>query len=283
MEQPAGEFVWMLFFDAIHHRGQLSAYLRPMGGKVPSIYGPSGGHARAVVAGLTRRVGQPLRRRREVDPRRGLDLLVRADGGPRERRRRPTGVPGSTVTLSTSSLWAAPATWASSGMTCCSIMTSRAPSPGRRVGLEHALQRHGLGAPALDEARGVAAGLLLARAAVRLRQLHDVRVQLALHLQRAHLLALDLGRDLRDLRRHLPFRLRDHGRAPGLGVDDALLDLLARDGEVGVDLGHLGRAPVHRLLRRTRPRWPWPPRWPPPSAPSPPGCGRWSSGSRRRR
>ncbi len=25
----------------IHHRGQLSAYLRPMGGKVPSIYGPS--------------------------------------------------------------------------------------------------------------------------------------------------------------------------------------------------------------------------------------------------
>jgi uncharacterized damage-inducible protein DinB len=25
-----------------HHRGQLSAYLRPMGAKVPSIYGPSG-------------------------------------------------------------------------------------------------------------------------------------------------------------------------------------------------------------------------------------------------
>jgi len=28
-------------WDAIHHRGQLSSYLRPMGGKVPSIYGPS--------------------------------------------------------------------------------------------------------------------------------------------------------------------------------------------------------------------------------------------------
>ena len=41
MEQPAGQFVWMLFFDAIHHRGQLAAYIRPMGGKVPSIYGPS--------------------------------------------------------------------------------------------------------------------------------------------------------------------------------------------------------------------------------------------------
>ena len=28
--------------DEIHHREQLSAYLRPMGAKVPSIYGASG-------------------------------------------------------------------------------------------------------------------------------------------------------------------------------------------------------------------------------------------------
>jgi len=34
-------FVWGFFFDSVHHRGQLSTYLRPMGGKVPSIYGPS--------------------------------------------------------------------------------------------------------------------------------------------------------------------------------------------------------------------------------------------------
>ncbi len=40
-EQPASQFLWFILFDAIHHRGQLSAYLRPMGGKVPSIYGPS--------------------------------------------------------------------------------------------------------------------------------------------------------------------------------------------------------------------------------------------------
>jgi uncharacterized damage-inducible protein DinB len=40
-EQPTGEYLWMIHFDAIHHRGQLSAYLRPMGAKVPSIYGPS--------------------------------------------------------------------------------------------------------------------------------------------------------------------------------------------------------------------------------------------------
>ena len=41
-EMPTNDFLWMLFFDAIHHRGQLAAYIRPMGGKVPSIYGPSG-------------------------------------------------------------------------------------------------------------------------------------------------------------------------------------------------------------------------------------------------
>jgi uncharacterized damage-inducible protein DinB len=32
---------WSFIFDMVHHRGQLSVYLRPMGGKVPSIYGPS--------------------------------------------------------------------------------------------------------------------------------------------------------------------------------------------------------------------------------------------------
>jgi uncharacterized damage-inducible protein DinB len=40
-ETEIGEFVWGFLFDAIHHRGQLSTYLRPMGGKVPAIYGPS--------------------------------------------------------------------------------------------------------------------------------------------------------------------------------------------------------------------------------------------------
>ena len=40
-EQPLCDFLWMIHFDAIHHRGQLTSYLRPMGGKVPAIYGPS--------------------------------------------------------------------------------------------------------------------------------------------------------------------------------------------------------------------------------------------------
>ena len=42
MEMPISGFLWLFFFDAIHHRGQLSTYIRPMGGKVPPIYGPSG-------------------------------------------------------------------------------------------------------------------------------------------------------------------------------------------------------------------------------------------------
>ena len=46
-EQPVGVFLWFVMFDAIHHRGQLSAYLRPMGGKVPAIYGPSADTASA--------------------------------------------------------------------------------------------------------------------------------------------------------------------------------------------------------------------------------------------
>jgi len=40
-EAPLGQMLWGFLFDAIHHRGQLSTYLRPMGAKVPSIYGPS--------------------------------------------------------------------------------------------------------------------------------------------------------------------------------------------------------------------------------------------------
>jgi uncharacterized damage-inducible protein DinB len=40
-EDAVSEFVWGFLFDQVHHRGQLSTYLRPMGGKVPSIYGPS--------------------------------------------------------------------------------------------------------------------------------------------------------------------------------------------------------------------------------------------------
>jgi uncharacterized damage-inducible protein DinB len=41
VELPLGQMFWIGLFDAIHHRGQLSVYLRPMGGRVPSIYGPS--------------------------------------------------------------------------------------------------------------------------------------------------------------------------------------------------------------------------------------------------
>lgn len=36
-----GDILWMMLMDSVHHRGQLSVYLRVAGAKVPSIYGPS--------------------------------------------------------------------------------------------------------------------------------------------------------------------------------------------------------------------------------------------------
>ena len=42
MQFPAVVFLNLAANHVIHHRGQLSVYLRPMGAKVPSIYGPSG-------------------------------------------------------------------------------------------------------------------------------------------------------------------------------------------------------------------------------------------------
>ena len=41
MEAPRMQLAWSLLLDSVHHRGQLSTYLRPMGSKVPAIYGPS--------------------------------------------------------------------------------------------------------------------------------------------------------------------------------------------------------------------------------------------------
>ena len=38
---PIAELIWFMLLDAVHHRGQLSVYLRLMEAKVPSIYGPS--------------------------------------------------------------------------------------------------------------------------------------------------------------------------------------------------------------------------------------------------
>ena len=42
LRDSIGGLLWTALFDGVHHRGQLSTYIRPMGGKVPSIYGPSG-------------------------------------------------------------------------------------------------------------------------------------------------------------------------------------------------------------------------------------------------
>ena len=41
MKASGYENAWGFLFDLVHHRGQLSTYLRPMGSTVPAIYGPS--------------------------------------------------------------------------------------------------------------------------------------------------------------------------------------------------------------------------------------------------
>jgi uncharacterized damage-inducible protein DinB len=41
LQTPAAGILTFALGHSIHHRGQLSSYIRPMGGKVPSIYGPS--------------------------------------------------------------------------------------------------------------------------------------------------------------------------------------------------------------------------------------------------
>ena len=41
-DRPSSAMAWSFLFDLVHHRGQISTYLRPMGSKVPQIYGPSG-------------------------------------------------------------------------------------------------------------------------------------------------------------------------------------------------------------------------------------------------
>lgn len=40
-DMPKIQFLWFVLHDQIHHRGQLSVYLRMADGRVPAIYGPS--------------------------------------------------------------------------------------------------------------------------------------------------------------------------------------------------------------------------------------------------
>jgi uncharacterized damage-inducible protein DinB len=40
-KRPASPMAWSFLFDIVHHRGQITTYLRPMGSTVPQIYGPS--------------------------------------------------------------------------------------------------------------------------------------------------------------------------------------------------------------------------------------------------
>jgi len=39
--RPASPMAWSFLFDIVHHRGQITTYLRPMGSTVPQVYGPT--------------------------------------------------------------------------------------------------------------------------------------------------------------------------------------------------------------------------------------------------
>jgi uncharacterized damage-inducible protein DinB len=49
--EPAVNFLGLNLRHSTHHRGQLSAYLRPMGARVPSIFGPSADDKMEAAAG----------------------------------------------------------------------------------------------------------------------------------------------------------------------------------------------------------------------------------------
>jgi uncharacterized damage-inducible protein DinB len=54
-QRPAVFFLQLAMVHSVHHRGQLSTYLRPMGAKVPAIYGESYDTAQAKQAAQTAR------------------------------------------------------------------------------------------------------------------------------------------------------------------------------------------------------------------------------------
>jgi uncharacterized damage-inducible protein DinB len=45
-----GQALWYELFDHIHHRGQISVYMRLAGAKLPSIYGPTADEPRSAGA-----------------------------------------------------------------------------------------------------------------------------------------------------------------------------------------------------------------------------------------
>jgi len=56
-QRPAYFFLQLCLLHSVHHRGQLSTYLRPMGSKVPAIYGESYDSAEAKKAAAAQAQG----------------------------------------------------------------------------------------------------------------------------------------------------------------------------------------------------------------------------------
>jgi uncharacterized damage-inducible protein DinB len=52
MEMPLMNVSWMMLFDSIHHRGQLTSYYRPMGTTQPNLMGPTLEEEEAMMAAM---------------------------------------------------------------------------------------------------------------------------------------------------------------------------------------------------------------------------------------
>jgi uncharacterized damage-inducible protein DinB len=59
MRISLGDALWYELFDHIHHRGQISVYIRLAGAKLPSIYGPTADEPYSVGANLASAIPLP--------------------------------------------------------------------------------------------------------------------------------------------------------------------------------------------------------------------------------
>jgi len=51
-EMPLMQLSWMMLFDSVHHRGQLTSYYRPMGTTQPNLMGPTLEEEEAMMAAM---------------------------------------------------------------------------------------------------------------------------------------------------------------------------------------------------------------------------------------
>src|SRR3954469_26073184 len=79
MEAPRHEMIQDTLLHWAHHRGQMTVYLRLMGAKVPSIYGPSAGDKQFRLSAGREDHGGTIRHEAQVSDLHDLDLRPSSD------------------------------------------------------------------------------------------------------------------------------------------------------------------------------------------------------------